>query len=118
MGMAKAPGKAFRKGITFKQIMRIFPDNESAEAWFIGQRWPNGLALKWKSIFCAPQCLLPKRSRAAWRRLDARTRLRKSAAPSRKLLRNCPTRHRMIRRYRDPETGETSHASFKGAAKP
>ena len=26
----KAPGKAFRKGITLKQIMRMFPDNETA----------------------------------------------------------------------------------------
>ncbi len=46
--MAKAPGNAFRKGITLKQIMRMFPDNESAEAWFIMQRWPKGV--------CCPHC--------------------------------------------------------------
>ncbi len=44
----KAPGKAFRKGISLKQIMRMFPDDETAEKWFIEQRWPNGV--------CCPKC--------------------------------------------------------------
>ena len=44
----KGPGKAFRKGITLKQIIRMFPDNETAERWFIEQRWPNGV--------CCPKC--------------------------------------------------------------
>ena len=44
----KAPGKAFRKGISIKQIMRMFPDNATAERWFIQQRWPDGV--------CCPQC--------------------------------------------------------------
>ena len=39
----KAPGKAFRKGISLKQIMRLFPDNETAEQWFITQRWSDGV---------------------------------------------------------------------------
>ena len=44
----KAPGKAFRKGISLKQIMRMFPDNGTAEQWFIAQRWPDGV--------CCPEC--------------------------------------------------------------
>ena len=44
----KGPGKAFRKGITLKQIIRMLPDNETAERWFIEQRWPNGV--------CCPKC--------------------------------------------------------------
>ena len=44
----KAPGKAFRKGISLKQIMRMFPDDETAEKWFIEQRWPSGI--------CCPVC--------------------------------------------------------------
>ena len=44
----KAPGKAFRKGISLKQIMRMFPDNATAEQWFIAQRWSNGV--------CCPAC--------------------------------------------------------------
>ena len=42
------PGKAFRKGITLKQIIAMFPDNETAEQWFIEQRWPEGV--------CCPHC--------------------------------------------------------------
>ena len=46
--MAKAPGKAYRNGITFKQIMRMFPDDQTAERWFVKQRWPSGV--------CCPIC--------------------------------------------------------------
>ena len=44
----KAPGKAFRKGISLKHILRLFPDNATAEQWFISQRWPDGV--------CCPEC--------------------------------------------------------------
>ena len=40
--MAKAPGKAHRTAISLVEIMRMFPDNETAEAWFAKARWPNG----------------------------------------------------------------------------
>ena len=35
----KAPGKAFRTGITLTQLFRSFPDDATAEAWFAEQRW-------------------------------------------------------------------------------
>ena len=38
----KAPGKAHRAGLTLVEITRMFPDNETAERWFIETRWPNG----------------------------------------------------------------------------
>ena len=44
----KAPGKDYRKGLTAKQFYQMFPDNESAEAWFVARRWPNGV--------CCPKC--------------------------------------------------------------
>ena len=44
----KGPGKAFREGITLKQLLRLFPDNATAERWFIEQRWPDGV--------CCPVC--------------------------------------------------------------
>ena len=44
----KAPGKAFRKGISLKQILRMFPNNEISEQWFIQQRWPDSV--------CCPAC--------------------------------------------------------------
>lgn len=40
----KAPGKHWRKGITLMQLAQMFPDNETAEEWFISARWPNGVA--------------------------------------------------------------------------
>ena len=46
--MTKASGKAYRKGITLKQMLKMFPDDAAAERWFIEQRWPNGV--------CCPVC--------------------------------------------------------------
>jgi len=41
--MGKAPGKASRRGISLVGIMRRFPDDATAEAWFIERRWPEGV---------------------------------------------------------------------------
>ena len=41
----KAPGRAHRKGISLVEIMRQFPDDATAEAWFVERRWPDGIAL-------------------------------------------------------------------------
>ncbi len=38
----KAPGKAFRKGISIKQLMTMFPDEEKARQWIEDQIWPQG----------------------------------------------------------------------------
>ena len=40
---SNAPGKHFRKGMSFVDLMRMFPDDETAEAWFIETRWPDGV---------------------------------------------------------------------------
>ena len=40
----KAPGKAHRKGISLIEIMRKFPDDATAEAWFIKRRWRSGIS--------------------------------------------------------------------------
>ena len=40
----KAPGKHFRKGLSTKEFFQLFPDDDTAEQWFIGRRWPNGIA--------------------------------------------------------------------------
>ena len=39
----KGPGKSHRKGITLKQLFRMFPNDDVAEQWFIRNRWPNGM---------------------------------------------------------------------------
>ena len=42
--MGNAPGKSHRTGISLTAIMRMFPDDATAEAWFVEQRWPDGVA--------------------------------------------------------------------------
>ncbi|MDE0233255.1 MAG: IS1595 family transposase [bacterium] len=44
----KAPGKAHRTGISLIDLFAKFPDDDTAEAWFRGLRWPNGIT--------CPQC--------------------------------------------------------------
>ena len=44
----KAPGKAYRKGISLKKLGEMFPDDDRARAWLEGQIWPQG-------AFC-PHC--------------------------------------------------------------
>ena len=39
----KAPGKHYRKGITLLELHDIFPNNETAEQWFVSVRWPDGM---------------------------------------------------------------------------
>ena len=38
------PGKSYRKGITLLDAVKKFDTEEKAEAWFIEQRWPSGVA--------------------------------------------------------------------------
>ena len=40
----KAPGKSNRTGISMRELFRRFPDDATAEAWLIEQRWPDGVA--------------------------------------------------------------------------
>ncbi|MDE2815481.1 MAG: IS1595 family transposase [Chloroflexota bacterium] len=39
----KAPGKHYRKGISLLELYEMFPTDEAAEAWFVSERWPDGL---------------------------------------------------------------------------
>ena len=40
----QASGKNRREGISLFEIMRMFPDDETAEAWFVKRRWSHGVA--------------------------------------------------------------------------
>ena len=42
MGSQKAPGKAYRRGISILEITDMFPDNEAARKWFENVRWSKG----------------------------------------------------------------------------
>ena len=37
-----APGKWFREGISIMELTEMFPDEKSAERWFVNTRWPDG----------------------------------------------------------------------------
>ena len=37
-----APGKHYRESISVFKLSTMFPDDASAEAWFVEQRWPEG----------------------------------------------------------------------------
>ena len=41
--MSKASDKKIRKGITFKELFNMFPDNTSSEKRFVKQQWSNGV---------------------------------------------------------------------------
>ena len=42
MSKQKAPGKAYREGISLMELTEMFPDEDAAVAWFEAQVWPNG----------------------------------------------------------------------------
>ena len=42
--MAKGPGKHYRDSVSLVELFRMFPDDQTAEAWFVKQFWPNGIA--------------------------------------------------------------------------
>ena len=39
----KAPGKHYRDGITLIELFQKFPDDDTAERWFVECRWPGGI---------------------------------------------------------------------------
>ena len=39
----KAPGKSHREEISLVKIMQMFPNDATAEQWFIKNRWPDGV---------------------------------------------------------------------------
>ena len=41
--MSKAPGKHYRKGMSLVEAVKKFSDESAAEAWFVEQRWPQGI---------------------------------------------------------------------------
>ncbi|MYE27213.1 MAG: transposase [Chloroflexi bacterium] len=38
-----APGQHYRKGITIMELLQMFPDDKTAEEWFVKQRWTSGI---------------------------------------------------------------------------
>ena len=55
----KGPGKHFRKGMSILEITKQFPDDDTAEKWFIEQRWPEGV----RCPHCGSQHVHERKSR-------------------------------------------------------
>ena len=43
METKKAPGKHYRNGITLTELFQLFPDDATAEKWFVKCRWEDGI---------------------------------------------------------------------------
>ena len=43
MATKGGPGKSYRQGITLMDAVKRFDTEEKAEAWFVAQRWPDGV---------------------------------------------------------------------------
>ena len=42
-GKGSGPGKSYRTGITLIDLFDMFPDDKTAERWFVETRWPDGM---------------------------------------------------------------------------
>ncbi len=43
MSAKNAPGKSFRNAISLIDLFEVFPDDATAEAWFVDARWREGV---------------------------------------------------------------------------
>ena len=76
--MAKiARGKHYRKGITLAELFQMFPDDKTAEQWFVKSRWANEI----RCAYCesdnvntkAKHATIPYRSRECGKRFSVKT---------------------------------------------
>ena len=52
----RAPRKYYRNGITLIDLMRMFPDDATAERWFVEGRWPDGVRCPYCNSDRATHC--------------------------------------------------------------
>lgn len=89
-GKGKGPGRAEREGLSLLQLADMFPDDATAEEWFVRNRWPGGV--------CCPACG------------SLSVQARKSRKPR-------PCRCRDCRKDFSPKTGTLMHGSNLGYRK-
>jgi len=65
-----APGRHRREGISWVQVMDMFPDDATAEEWFVSIRWPDRVNRPSRGSFNAQAH--PTRRPRPWRRRDCR----------------------------------------------
>ena len=39
----QGPGRSYRKGLSHREFFRLFPDDATAERWFVEHRWADGI---------------------------------------------------------------------------
>ena len=72
-----APGQHYRKGISVIELFQLFPDDKTAEEWFVQSRWRNGI----KCAYCDSENVntkcahktMPFRCRDCNKRFSAKT---------------------------------------------
>ena len=62
------PGRSDRKGITLMELYEMFPTDAAAEAWFIEQRWPDGV----RCAFCESENVARQTKPTPYRCRDCR----------------------------------------------
>ena len=76
MPTRKGPGQSFRKGLSLPELIRMFPDDTTAEAWFADTRWPNGAQCtncgSWRVQSGAAHKTMPYRCRECRKRFSVR----------------------------------------------
>lgn len=40
---SKTTGRSYRKGLSLVELFQMFPDDATAEAWYVARRWPGGI---------------------------------------------------------------------------
>ena len=72
----KAPGKHYRDGISLVELFEKFPDDESAEKWFVETRWPDGVRCAYcdsDNVTSATHPTMPYRCRDCRRHFSVKT---------------------------------------------
>ena len=78
MPARKGPGQSFRKGLSLPELVRLFPDDATAEAWFASCRWPSGAQCtncgSWRVQEGAAHKTMPYRCRECRKRFSVRSK--------------------------------------------
>lgn len=79
MPIAKqGPGLAYRKGPSLPELIRLFPDDATAEQWFADTRWPDGPQCpncgSWRIQSGAAHKTMPYRCRECRKRFSVRSK--------------------------------------------
>lgn len=72
----KAPGKHYREGVSLVELFEKFPDDATAEKWFVETRWHDGVHCaycKSKSVINASHPTMPYRCRSCGKHFSVKT---------------------------------------------